>query len=506
MLSWSVVLAHIVVFALALCLSLPFSRFGRAMAWVLAGEYSFFPLKILSSAAFLVDGLPSFRKTARVIYEHQWMVRGLILFGLMGTAEAVCGICKGALPSCDHGNTGTCILTTSTAANVIGIASGVAASVSVARMMGDRFARLLPPGAISILVSLANRGAPGSSFVVSETTPISEVMAALDRNSADYDAVTRTMAGFVHTIRQVAIVAGRVLTDLEKDKIQCHVDNMKILKDTRRVETSGSQSLSSNGVVLGHLSYLWARVVDFVLHEGMDDKLALAGIYEQGMSPSRMYKANYIRPKTFYQFFEAINLFVMYLTSLGLSPPQIICEFLEATVFDMMRKRGYPWQFSCETLFVMLRKIEDSQGTFTFVNIHQEVYIQGILDEVRYSMHVHFPSVHPSAYVGHVPFRTLGGIPGTSDDEAVKAVNDKKVRAWNNKTTDTKDDGSDTKPCTAFNQGRPHRHDELYADGTCKKRHVCFNWVSHKGPGGQCCEGHASKDCTNPKRCADKAQ
>ena len=332
--------------------------------------------------------------------------------------------------------------------------------------MGDRFARLLPPGAISILVSLANRGAPGSSFVVSETTPISEVMAALDRNSADYDAVTRTMAGFVHTIRQVAIVAGRVLTDLEKDKIQCHVDNMKILKDTRRVETSGFQSLSSNGVVLGHLSYLWARVVDFVLHEGMDDKLALEGIYEQGMSPSRMYKANYIRPKTFYQFFEAINLFVMYLTSLGLSPPQIICEFLEATVFDMMRKRGYPWQFSCETLFVMLRKIEDSQGTFTFVNIH----------------------------------------PGTSDDEAVKAVNDKKVRAWNNKTTDKKDDGSDTKPCNAFNQGRPHRHDELYADGTCKKRHVCFNWVSHKGPGGQCCEGHASKDCTNPKRCADKAQ
>jgi hypothetical protein len=196
----------------------------------------------------------------------------------------------------------------------------------------------------------------------------------------------------------------------------------------------------------------------------------------------------------------------MFQTALGLNPPQILCEFLEATVFDMMRKRGYPWQFACETLFVMLRKIEDSQGSFTFVNIHQEVYLQGILDEVRYSMHVHFPGVHPSEYVGHAPFRTLGGNPGTSDDGAFKPGNDKKARVWNNKTTDKKPDGSDTKPCAAFNLGRAHRSDELYADGTCKKRHVCFNWVSDKGPGGQCCGGHASKDCANPKRCDEKVQ
>ena len=43
-------------------------------------------------------------------------------------------------------------------------------------------------------------------------------------------------------------------------------------------------------------------------------------------------------------FFEALNLFIMFCAALGLATAVAVTEFLEYTVFDTIRMRGKTWQ------------------------------------------------------------------------------------------------------------------------------------------------------------------
>jgi len=102
-------------------------------------------------------------------------------------------------------------------------------------------------------------------------------------------------------------------------------------------------------------------------------------------------------------------------------------------------------------------------------------------------------------------FRTHGANPGAIDGEqSVKDTikHDKKATKWNSKFTAT-----NVRPCAAFNGKRDHRADELLPDGTCRRNHVCDQFVSSKGPGGKCLgekgvAGHSRDACTHPDKSA----
>ena len=91
-------------------------------------------------------------------------------------------------------------------------------------------------------------------------------------------------------------------------------------------------------------------------------------------------------------------------------------------------------------------------------------------------------------------FRPPGGNPGAREGG----------KKWNKKFTASAD-----RACAAFNGKRDHKADELLADGTCKRNHVCDQWVDNKGPGGQCMgsEGpvnHARDKCPNTHKCTER--
>jgi hypothetical protein len=43
--------------------------------------------------------------------------------------------------------------------------------------------------------------------------------------------------------------------------------------------------------------------------------------------------------------------------------------------------------------------------------------------------------------------------------------------------------------------GKPHSSSQLATDGTCRYAHICMQWVSDKGPGGQCRGAHKKSEC-----------
>ena len=85
-------------------------------------------------------------------------------------------------------------------------------------------------------------------------------------------------------------------------------------------------------------------------------------------------------------------------------------------------------------------------------------------------------------------FRTRGGEPRPGG-----AARAEERAVWNGKAT-----ASSQKCCVPWNMGKPHPAAHLQPDGTCMHAHVCMQFVTDKGPGGQCRGNHARTDCDYP--------
>ena len=57
------------------------------------------------------------------------------------------------------------------------------------------------------------------------------------------------------------------------------------------------------------------------------------------------------------------------------------------------------------------------------------------------------------------------------------------------------DNKSSSKGCVSWNLGKPHQAKHVDDSGMCRFRHACDQFVSDKGPGGQCLGSHKRKDC-----------
>ena len=104
-------------------------------------------------------------------------------------------------------------------------------------------------------------------------------------------------------------------------------------------------------------------------------------------------------------FYESLNLIIMFIVALGLCTAVPAAEFVEYVVFDTIRMRGKPWQVASELFLVMLRRIEDSGGKLTLQNCINDTHLNTVLDEASATAKKHYPDI----------FRTLGGKPGNDD-------------------------------------------------------------------------------------------
>ena len=159
------------------------------------------------------------------------------------------------------------------------------------------------------------------------------------------------------------------------------------------------------------------------------------------------------RTKESTDFFESLNLFIMFATALGLCGSVALTEFLEFTVYDTIRMRGYDWRVAHELFVVMLRRIEDSGGKLTFVNCMAESHLSTVLDEALMSA---------KHYYGAAFFRQNAegarSRNGNPDDK------DKVDHCTNGKFTATAKEC-----CPHWNMGMPHPLSAVTENGVFKR-------------------------------------
>jgi len=390
-----------------------------------------------------------------------------------------CPGCFGNAASCTYETDGKCPtidVPASNAAVVAGLATAAAVGLSLTNVISARFLRLFSRAHLQAVMQLVRRPAPGSIFEITPDTKLTAILAAVSNGLVSLEQATITFAGFI---------------DDEADEVKrkALVERYKLMTAAKDIKTFSTTSATATD--MGVYSWLWGKITNFVSERGMQTVVVQLEATSSGSTAS-VLSTSVKRFADPVDFFEALNLFIMFCTALGLCTAVAVTEFLEHTVFDTIRMRGKTWQVAHELFLVMLRRIEDSGGKLNLVNCINDTYLNTVLEEAEVSAKRH-GSFRPTPGKGE-DTRSGGG---AGSDEAGPKYNGR----FNAKSTEV---------CWFFNSGQPHRPDHLYTDGTCKRNHVCDKWVSNKGPGGVCkgtegTKGHARSACDNPHRCDTKS-
>ena len=394
--------------------------------------------------------------------------------------DATCPMCHGYISSCTWSpSSPQCPSIDEPTANRAIIAGGTG-TISLAKSIGARFLRAFTRAELTAVTTIAARPPPGTPVVIAAGTKLKEIGIYLSQGLVSIEQVSLLYTGFIDE-------------ESDTDKKKELMNNLKLIMSLKDLPgVSGAQA--DAGEPYGAYTWLLAMVVGFVTAGTIVAKSTLGPASSSASSGAgSRHTAKLLRPKSLLDFFEVMNLYIMFYTSLGFGATTLITQFFEFVVFDTIRIRKKDWYVAFELLVVLLRKVEDSVE-LTIGTVMQEVYLNGAMEEAMEAAKVHFAAF----------FRPRGGIPlsplldmGTKDNGVVEVK-------WNGKFN-TK---PEARPCFAFNNGEEHDHRSLTADGTCKFAHVCDHWVSDQGPGGKCLgkkgtAGHARHACDNPSQCSD---
>ena len=421
-----------------------------------------------------------------LIVDTLWVLAVLGLMSQLGTAKnlvvaltygvplvlAVCPGCAGNIASCTYDTDGKCPtidVPTTNAAVVAGLAS-VAAGVTLTltNIISPRFLRMFSRAHLQAVLSLVRRPQPGTIFEIKPDTKLAAILTAVSNGLITMEQATLAMAGFVDD-------------ESDADAKKALMEKFKLLTSTKDLKAFSTGSATATDV--GVYSWLWGKITNFVADRGM--QTAKVDVPTESAHATSVLSTTIKRFTNQVDFYESLNLFIMFSVALGLCTAVPAAEFVEYVVFDTIRMRGKPWQVASELFLVMLRRIEDSGGKLTLQNCINDTHLNTVLDEASATAKKHYPDI----------FRTHGGKPGNDD------VDGGSLRTTPLVKNVTKDTPGAKKCCVFFNTKRDHPRDILTESGVCRAKHVCDAWVKDKGAYGRCLGTHSRLDCTNPNKC-----
>ena len=397
-----------------------------------------------------------------------------MLAALVGVpvALAVCPGCAGNIASCTYDTNGKCPtidVPTTNAALVAGLATvSAGVTLTLTNIVSPRFLRMFSRAHLQAVLSLVRRPQPGTIFEIKPNTKLAAILTAVSNGLITMEQATLAMAGFVDDE-----------TNAEAKKLL--MEKFKLLTSTKDLKAFSTGSATATD--LGVYSWLWGKITNFVAERGM--QTAKVDVPTESAQATSVLSTSIKRFTNQVDFYESLNLFIMFSVALGLCTAVPAAEFIEYVVFDTIRMRGKPWQIACELFLVMLRRIEDSGGKLTLQNCINDTHLNTVLEEATATAKKHYPDI----------FRTHGGKPGNDDADGGSPRTTPLVKNV------TKDTPGAKKCCVFFNTKRDHPQDALTQSGVCRSKHVCDAWVKDKGAYGRCMGAHSRLDCTNPNKC-----
>ena len=228
---------------------------------------------------------------------------------------------------------------------------------------------------------------------------------------------------------------------------------------------------------VGLYTFIYARITNLDI---VSSTVSIGSVSGVASRPVRSELTSTLqRPSSESQFYEYLLYFAQAVAALGLAHFSIVCNFISDVVHKARRELHLGWEICHELFLLYMNEIQvDVTKTLNFANVfgrgkHDTLIAQAKVNALLF-------------------FRTRAGTaqPGPASSTKIE---------WNGKST-----SSAAKCCVSWNLGKSHPASCLDASGTCLHKHVCMQYVTDKGPGGQCLGKHPRTECTYPadKRCS----
>ena len=418
----------------------------------------------------------------------------LLVFNLLpGIFAARCLNCYDDPSNGAAHDTDNCPWITVVATNVGALAAASAVTLTVTHVLPTRLIRLFPKAVLGTLKAIASRPGDGGTFALSDTSKLMDVVKAIQSGSLTKEDAELHYATLISDIDATAEGAASTLKKLEV-----------ALSTVRNVSCRVAPGSSITGkylYILARLSTVLCKEENLKFELSLDENTCQECATEGPSSSSsssglaRTYAASLFRPRSFAQMAALLNHFVLVAHATGVASPVVLLPFLDDVVWEPLRICLFPWPVAFELLLVYLHLVEgDSRWTLSNV-----FHGSGGIDAKRAEAESMASGKYPAD-----AFRAHGGKPeprtGPGDDDKKKGGDAVYVGT-------VEHNPNATRGCAAFNNGTTHLKKHVGAGGLCNFFHGCDQFVTDKGPGGQClsllhkrkaCTYDASKKCKQP--------
>ena len=402
------------------------------------------------------------------VCDGTWLSPGvfsvLLLFSFIEFAGAVCTHCYGSADGCPGTGYVNCPWYTTVATNAAAMVSTAAVTkVLVDKILPPRFVRIFTRQVLQTLSMIYDRPKGGTSYDFHGKTEL-QIQQAVASGHVSREE------GLQELSKRASALS---LSDAQfAEKLKLFDLHMSVIKT---ITPEVSSSIGTDGCFLYILAKLSAvlcgtKPVNFDLCVEIDtdgDKDVGSGITK--------VKSKLVRPASMSQLSSLLLQFQLICCATGLTSVLAMTPFLDDVVFEPVRVGGVAWPVAFEMLLIYLRMIENDPTVYTLTNV---VHKAGGMDTLRKQALAVAQGFYPAVF-----FRSHGGNPEVQADDK-----------YPNKVTGF--DRSSKRGCAAWNNGSVHLSKHVDANGKCKFFHGCDQFVTDKGPGGQCLStAHKRKDC-----------
>ena len=388
-------------------------------------------------------------------------------------------------------DTDACPWITGIAANVVALTGAAATLLVVDKLLPIKLLRVFPKAVLGTLKAIASRPSHGVAPELTEDTSLKALVAGIQCGSLTKEDVV------LHLSCLLSELGGEAGDELKRKKYKTMLSAVEHV--TPRV--------GSGSAVTGRFVYILARlssvvctrsVAKFELCVECEPDSSSSSSFSSSSSSSKAWLASLSRPKSLAQMACLLNHFALVATATGAVSAMALLPFLDNVVWEPVRLGTLPWPVAFELLLVYLNLVENSEK-LTISTVYEST---GGIDAKR-------AEAEAMARGNYAPdcFRVHGWQPEdrTTGDENDDKTGKKKPgdEPYVGTVTHSRTSG---KGCAAWNlhgEGAAHLKKHVGPGGVCFFRDRCDQFVTDKGPGGQCLGAHRRPDCdyARDKRC-----
>ena len=397
----------------------------------------------------------------------------LILVFHMDIVISVCPGCFGKAEGCTATSADDCVWVKGVTSNIAAIGTATTATLVVANLLPGRVLRLFPRAILQTIASLACKSSASAPVDIEHLS-----MAELRTHILSGD-ITSEEACLECMRRQ----------DLLSESDANYSVKSKVLTTQVSVLATLKPRFHTNGSMEGTLLYILYRLSSVLCGKdtaAFDVCIEIPVAGGSQVEGGKRLTASVTRPQTLEQFMSLLNQYTLVCHTTGAANICAMSPFLDEVVYEPLRLGTLSWPVAFELLLIYLRIVDTKTDGYTVADVYAST---GGIDAKRSEARANARKAYPDSI-----FRNLRGEPRVAENPSGNPGNQGpelfrgQIKGF---------DKNSKRGCVSWNNGKPHLVAHVGPGGMCKFYHGCNQYVTDKGPGGQCLDpNHTRANCT----------